>query len=155
MMRYFKKCEEFAVCSEVGESNLLFPETFDERRTLYQIVVKGEGRVGRIFDSEYTKLDEKENNFVDLKKYMGTDTIFQSYKPFHIYGFNKIGNYDWDGKLVTQSFEGDDKSWLICFYGEPIVNGVKMKTMDYAKLSDKDYEIVLNDALLGKFTKND
>ena len=84
MMRYFKKCEEFAVCSEVGESNLLFPETFDERRTLYQIVVKGEGRVGRIFDSEYTKLDEKENNFVDLKKYMGTDTIFQSYKPFHI-----------------------------------------------------------------------
>ena len=155
MMSYFKKCEEFAVCSEVGESNLLFPETFDERRTLYQIVVKGEGRVGRIFDSEYTKLDEKENNFVDLKKYMGTDTIFQSYKPFHIYGFNKIDNYDWDGKLVTQSFEGDDKSWLICFYGEPIVNGVKMKTMDYAKLSDKDYEIVLNDALLGKFTKND
>ena len=155
MMRYFKKCEEFAVCSEVGESNLLFPETFDERRTLFQIVVKGEGRVGRIFDSEYTKLDEKENNFVDLKKYMGTDTIFQSYKPFHIYGFNKIDNYDWDGKLVTQSFEGDDKSWLICFHGEPIVNGVKMKTMDYAKLSDKDYEIVLNDALPGKFTKND
>ena len=56
---------------------------------------------------------------------------------------------------MTQSFEGDDKSWLICFHGEPIVNGVKMKTMDYAKLSDKDYEIVLNDALLGKFTKND
>ena len=86
---------------------------------------------------------------------MGTDTIFQSYKPFLIYGFNKIDNYDWDGKLVTQSFEGDDKSWLICFDGEPIVNGVKMKTMDYAKLSDKDYKVVLNDALLGKFTKND
>ena len=50
-MRYFKKCEEFAICSEVGESNLLFPETFDERRTLYQIVVKGEGRVVSIFDS--------------------------------------------------------------------------------------------------------
>jgi len=154
-MRYFKKCEEFAICSEVGESKLLFPETFDERRTLYQIVVKGEGRVGRIFDSEYTKLDEKDNNFVDLKKYMGTDTIFQSYKPFHIYGFNKIDNYDWDGKLVTQSFKGDDKSWLICFYGEPIVNGVIMKTMDYAKLSDKEYEVILNDSLLGIFTKND
>ena len=50
MMRYFKKCEEFAICSEVGESNLLFPETHDERRTLYQIVVKGTGKVGRIFD---------------------------------------------------------------------------------------------------------
>ena len=30
MMRYFKKCEEFAICSEVGESNFLFPETSDE-----------------------------------------------------------------------------------------------------------------------------
>ena len=155
MMRYFKKCEEFAICSEVGESNFLFPETSDERRTLYQIVVKGEGKVRRIFDSEYTKLDEKDNNFVNLKKYMGTDTIFQSFKPFHIYGFNKIDNYDWDGKLVTQSFKGDDKSWLICFDGEPIVNGVTMKTMDYAKLSYKNYEVVLNDSLLGIFTKND
>ena len=155
MMRYFKKCEEFAICSEVGESNLLFPETSDERRTLYQIVVKGEGRVGKIFDNEYTKLDEKNDNFVNLKKYMGTNTIFQSYTPFHIYGFNKIDNYDWDGKLVTQSFKGDEKSWLICFHGEPIVNGVTMKTMDYAKLSYKNYEVVLNDSLLGIFTKND
>ena len=92
---------------------------------------------------------------VDLKKYMGTDTIFQSYKPFHIYGFNKIDNYDWDGKLVTESFKGDDKSWLICFKGEPTINGVTMKTMDYAKLCDKDYKVVLNDAILGIFTKND
>ena len=67
MMRYFKKCEEFAICSEVGESNFLFPETSDERRTLYQIVVKGTGRVGKIFDSEYTELDEQNNYFVDLK----------------------------------------------------------------------------------------
>ena len=142
MMRYFKKCEEFAICSEVGEPNLLFPETHDERRTLYQIVVKGTGKVGRIFDSEYTNLDEQNNYFVDLKKYMGTDTIFQSHTPFHIYGFNKIDNFDWDGKLVTESFKG-----------EPIINGVTMKTMDYAKLCDKEYEVVLNDALLGIFTK--
>ena len=78
---------------------------------------------------------------------MGTDTIFQSYTPFHIYGFNKIDNYDWDGKLVTESFKGDDKSWLICFKGEPTINGVTMKTMDYAKLCDKDYKVVLNDAI--------
>ena len=45
------------------------------------------------------------------------------------------------------------KSWLICFKGEPIINGVTMKIMDYAKLSDKDYEVILNDALLGIFTK--
>ena len=153
MMRYFKKCEEFAICSEVGESNLLFPETHDERRTLYQIVVKGTGKVGRIFDSEYTNLDEQNNYFVDLKKYMGTDTIFQSHTPFHIYGFNKIDNFDWDGKLVTESFKGDDKSWLICFKGNPTINGKELRVMDYAKLENKHYDVQLNDAIVGVFTK--
>ena len=79
MMRYFKKCEEFAICSEVGESNFLFPETSDERRTLYQIVVKGEGRVGRIFDSEYTELNEKNNNFVHLVLCTHYQIFFQLY----------------------------------------------------------------------------
>ena len=153
MMRYFKKCEEFAICSEVGESNFLFPETSDERRTLYQIVVKGEGRVGKIFDNEYTKLDEKNDNFVNLKKYMGTNTIFQSYTPFHIYGFNKIDNYDWDGKLVTESFKGDDKTWLICFKGNPIINGRELQIMDYAKLENKFYDVTLNNSIMGIFTK--
>ena len=153
MMRYFKKCEEFAICSEVGESNFLFPETSDERRTLYQIVVKGKGKVGRIFDSEYTKLDEKNDNFVNLKKYMGTNTIFQSYTPFHIYGFNKIDNYDWDGKLVTESFKGDDKSWLVCFDGRPVINDVELSRMDYAKLENKHYNLISNNSIVGVFTK--
>ena len=91
MMRYFKKCEEFAICSEVGEPNLLFPETSDERRTLYQIVVKGTGKVGRLFDSEYTELDEQNNYFVDLKKYMGTDTIFKSWQSTTLASYSSIG----------------------------------------------------------------
>ena len=44
-------------------------------------------------------------------------------------------------------------SWLICFKGEPVVNGVTMKTMDYAKLSDKEYNVTLNGGLVGIFTK--
>ena len=85
---------------------------------------------------------------------MGSHTMFQSYTPFHIYGFNTLNIHDdWDGRLVKNSFKGDNKSWLICFKGKPIINGVTMKTNDYAKLSEKDYEVILNDALLGIFTK--
>ena len=95
------------------------------------------------------------DNFVDLKQYKGYHTIFQSYKSFHIYGFNSLKSSDnWDGKLVTNSFKGDNKSWIICFKGEPIVNGVTMKTMDYAKLSDKNYDVVLNNGIIGVFTKH-
>ena len=39
------------------------------------------------------------------------------------------------------------------FKGEPVVNGITMKTMDYAKLSEKDYNVVLNDGIIGMFTK--
>ena len=51
--QYIKKCGEFSVCSEVGEANVLFTEHADDRTTLYQIIVKGSGRVAKTFSSEY------------------------------------------------------------------------------------------------------
>ena len=154
MMRYIKKCEEFSICSEVGESNLIFTEYSEDRSTLYQIVVKGSGKIAKVFDDKFTKLDEVTDNFVNLKKYKGSHTIFQSNTPFHIYGFNSLKLSDkWEGKLVTDSFKGDKKSWLICFKGKPVINGVTMKIMDYAKLCDKDYNVSLNNGIVGIFTK--
>ena len=154
---YIKQCEEFSICSQVGDSaGLVFVEPAVDRMTMYQIAVKGSGRLSSIFNSEFEVGDANGINFSSMKHYMGQTTIFESYEPFHIYGFNTLNkNQDWDGKLINESFEGDDKSWLICFDGEPIINGVTMKTMDYAKLCDKDYKVVLNDAILGIFTKND
>ena len=154
MMRYSKKCEEFYLCSEVGEADVLFAETSNNRSTLYQIVIEGSGKVAKIFDSKFTVLDDKDNNFVDLREYMGHHTLFQSHTSFHIYGFNTLSSNDnWEGKSITDSFKGDEKSWLVCFKGEPVVNGVTMKTMEYAKLSGKDYSVVLNDGIIGMFTK--
>lgn len=154
MMRYIKKCEEFYLCSEVGESDLIYTEKSEERNTLYQIIIKGSGKIGKIFDDKFTLLDEKTNNFVDLKQYFGHHTLFHAAADFHVYGFNRLdSNDDWDGKLVTDSFKGDEKSWLICFKGEPVINGVTMKTMDYAKLSDKEYDVTLNGGVVGIFTK--
>ena len=71
-----------------------------------------------------------------------------------MYGFNPINPREfWEAKLVKESFEGDDKSWLICFKGEPIINDVSVKPMDYAKLENKHYNVHLNDAIIGVFTK--
>ena len=54
---------------------------------------------------------------------------------------------------MKESFDGDNKSWLICFSGKPIINGVVVKPLDYAKLDNKHYEVTLNDAIVGVFTK--
>ena len=127
MISYHKKCDEFSVCCEVGNKGVIFLEKAEERKTLYQIIVRGTGRMAKIFDSEYLIYDSLNNNFLDLKKYMGYHTIFESTESFLIYGFNTLDpQQDWNGKLILDSFDGDDKSYLICFYGNPVINGVKL-----------------------------
>ena len=152
--RYRKKCEEFAICCEMGDANVIFLEPSNQRTTLYQIIIKGSGRVSKLFDTNHVDLDDKTNSFVDLKKFKGYNTIFQSYTPTYIYGFNTLDlDQDWDGKLITDSFVGDDRSWLVCFDGRPIINGTQIEPRDYAKLENKNYDIELNNAIVGVFTK--
>lgn len=152
--RFFKKCEDFSICSEIGDADCIVAEHTNERRTLYQIIVYGSGKVARPFESKFKVLDSLNNNFVNLKEYLHDHTIFHSTESFHMYGFNTLSkDIDWDGKLVTESFIGDNMSWLVCFDGNPVVNGKVLHKLDYAKLSEKDYNIVLNDGILGMFTK--
>ena len=152
--QYIKKCGEFSVCSELGEANVIFSEHADERTTLYQIIVRGSGRVAIPFSSEYKSADTNEHRFIDMKDYIGHHTIFESYEPFLIYGFNTLDvKDDWDGKLINESFEGNDRSYLICFDGRPIINGIQMQRMDYAKLENKCYNVDIKDGMVGVFTK--
>ena len=154
---YLKKCEEFSICSQVGDSaGLVFVEPAVDRMTMYQIAVKGSGRLSSIFNSEFEVGDANGINFSSMKHYMGQTTIFESYEPFHIYGFNTLNkNQDWDGKLIRKSFDGDDKSWLVCFDGRPVINGVELARMDYAKLEKKYYDVDIKNGLVGVFTKID
>ena len=131
--QYLKKCEDFSICSERGDGGLLFTEYAKERSTFG---------------------DYKEDNFINLKKYMGHDTIFKSYEPFHIFGFNTLDpNQDWDGRLISESFTGNDKSRLVCFDGNPIINGKELQPLDYAILQNKWYNVEINDSIVGVFTK--
>ena len=154
---YIKKCEEFSICSQVGDSaGLVFVEPAVDRMTMYQIAVKGSGRLSSIFNSEFEVGDANGINFSSMKHYMGQTTIFESYEPFHIYGFNTLNkNQDWDGKLINESFDGDDKSWLVGFNGRPVINGLELARMDYAKLENKHYDVDIKDGLVGVFTKLD
>ena len=154
---YLKKCEEFSICSQVGDSaGLVYVEPAVDRMTMYQIAVKGSGRLSSIFNSEFEVGGANGINFSSMKHYMGQTTIFESYEPFHIYGFNTLSkNQDWDGKLINKSFDGNDKSWLVCFDGRPVINGLELVRMDYAKLEKKHYDVNIKDGLVGVFTKLD
>ena len=152
--RSFKMCEEFYICCTQGGEGVVHVEKHEDNKTLYAIQAKGSGRCATIFSSDYIEGDEKQNNFGCMKQFIGKHVIFESYEPFIQYGFNTLSyDQDWDGKLVKESFDGDDRSWLICFKGNPIINGKELRVMDYAKLENKHYDVTLNDALVGVFTK--
>ena len=139
----FKKCEEFALCAEVSDGNVVHVEDVSERYTLYQVIVKGSGRMGKIFDSDYVVGDVNGVYFADVKQFLGHHTVFESFEPAQMYGFNTLDlEQDWDGKLIEASFQGDDKSWLVCFDGRPVINDVELSRMDYAKLENKHYNLI-------------
>ena len=152
--RSFKKCEEFRICCAYGDKGVVFVDEHEKNKTLYSIQVKGSGRCASIFSSDYIEGDEKQNNFGCMKQFIGKHIIFESYEPFKQYGFNTLSyDQDWDGKLVKSSFQGNNNSWLVCFKGNPTINGVSLREMDYAKLENKHYDVTLNDAIVGVFTK--
>ncbi len=152
--KFIRKCEEFILCGGYGDADGIFTDGFPDNKAIYHIIVKGSVKMGRPFESEFVSLDADSNNFADVRDYLYSQRVYTSSSPYLMYGFNPINVREfWEAKLVKESFEGDDKSWLICFTGKPVINGVSVKPMDYAKLDNKSYDIILNDAVVGVFTK--
>ena len=64
---YLKRCEEFSICSQVGDrAGLVFVEPAVDRMTQYQIAVKGGGRLSTIFNSDFEVGNANGVNFASL-----------------------------------------------------------------------------------------
>ena len=64
--RFFKKCDEFSICAATADEGDCY---VDENSTIFQIVVKGTGRLGLPFTDECIPLNSKDILF-DIKKYI-------------------------------------------------------------------------------------
>ena len=45
--RFFKKCEEFSICGVMGEAADIDMDGAMDNNTIYHIVIKGKGRLGK------------------------------------------------------------------------------------------------------------
>ena len=155
-MKYFKRCEEFYICGSKDRKRKVFAESGEKSLTLFQIIVKGKGRLITTFDT--TVIDGSKGDIVNCKSMLGKDRVLVSDKDseeyYEVYGFNPLDlSQDWDAKKITSSFKGDSNSWIICFDGSATINGKVVEKFDYAKLEENEYEVEVGDALLGVFTK--
>lgn len=155
-MKYFKKCEEFYICGSKNKKKEIFAESGDKSLTLFQIIVKGKGRLITTFDS--MSVNGTAGDIVDCRSFKGKDRVLLSDKDgedyYEVYGFNSLDLLqNWDARKITSSFVGDCQSWIICFDGSATINGKVIEKFDYAKLEQKNYEVEVGDSLLGVFTK--
>ena len=152
--RLIKKCEEFYICAEYGDKDALWVE-YTGRLTMYQYIISGSTSFNLVDgDKLIQEIYTRENELVDVKKYLNERLLVVAEENLFMVGFNSLDrNVDWDGKLVKDNFTGNDKSWLVCFDGYPVVNGQELKRWDYAKLDNKEYDVNINDGVIGVFTK--
>ena len=154
--KYYKKCSDFIVCGYEAEKGSIGNEYGENRTTLYQIVVKGSGKIAKLFDSNVKNLSVSSDCLVDVKDLLGNDVVFQFSEDTEVFGFNTLDvKQDWNAQLITDTFTAsNDNSWLICFEGKSSVNGKDFEKYDYSKVTKgTEYKVTLNNSILVLFTK--
>ena len=151
-----KKCSDFMICSYEAEKGAIGNEYGGYRTTLYQIIVKGSGKLAKLFDSNVKDLSVSSGRLVDVKDLLGKDVVFQFSEDTEVFGFNTLDvKQDWNAQLITDTFTASsDNSWLICFDGKSSVYSKDFEKYDYSKVTKgTEYKVTLNNSILVLFTK--
>ena len=150
---YLKKLEKFSVCALKAEKGWIGIEPEPDSFGMYHYVYYGTSKIGIPFKGElFTVCD---NQFFSMKEHLHSPVMMETLEDFHMIGFNTLDkNEDWEGRMVTENILRVEKeSQLICFDGNPIINGKELARFDYSEIyPNKDYEIT-KEGVLGLFTK--
>ena len=158
-----RHCEHFSLCVNIGKKGHVIAEDPRERFTIYQYNIYGGGKAGVMFEEGY--IESQVGVLMDLRPHIHKKVIFEATEDFFTIGFNTLDkNQNWEGRLVNKNEtkldlnyirELEKETFLICFDGKPLVNNKQMKRYDYAAINlSKDYDIKLNNGVLGLFFKN-
>jgi len=154
--KYYKKCGDFIICGYEAEKGSIGHEYGGYRTTLYQIIVKGSGKIAKLFDSNVKDLSVSSGRLVDLKDLLEKDVVFQFTEDTEVFGFNTLDvKQDWNAELITDTFTASsDDSWIVCFDGKSTINDKDFEKYDYSKVTKgTEYKITLNNSILVLFTK--
>lgn len=156
--RFFRNCDEFSLCVNIGESGYVISEHPNERYTIFYYGVYGSGKFGRIFDPNPITLDANKKEIADVQDYVNDRVSFASDSDFFLIGFNTLDkDVKWAYKIITSNDDdfvfGSKKTFIVCLDGNPIVNNKKLKRYDYSQIySNKEYNLNMNDnGVLGIF----
>ena len=161
--RFYRKCDEFALCVNIGKKDYVTIENPKDRFTIFQYNIYGGRRAGEMFKDGY--IESKVGELMDVSEHVNKYVIFHATEDFFTIGFNTNDkNQGWEGRLLTESQLDlsklvtpeitNKRYFILCLNGKPIVNGKKLKRYDYSEVyQTKVYDIKYNDGVIGLFTK--
>ncbi len=150
---YYKELEKFSVCGVKADKGWIGLEPEWTSFGVYFYVYYGSSKIGIPFKGELFTV--RANQFFSMKEHLHSPVMLETIEDFYMIGFNTLDkNQDWEGRLVTENILRVEKeSELICFDGNPIINGKELTRFDYSEIyPNKDYEIT-TEGVLGLFTK--
>jgi hypothetical protein len=158
--RFLKKYDDFIICVNIGDAGYVGAEDPSRIYTLYLYAIKGKGKVGELFNPNYTNLDESEGKLIDVSEYLNKPGVMQAETDFYYIGFNTLDkNVKWDGRLITNDesplIVDKPNSYFVCLNGEVTINEKEFKRFDYASvIVGNEYNIdVGENSALGLFSK--
>lgn len=156
--RFFRKCEDFSLCVNIGENEYVLAEHPNERFTIFYYGVKGRGKFGKPFESDHLMIES--NVITDVQDYVNGEVLFQALEDFFLVGFNTLDkNVKWEAELLTKENKTvtskPGRSFLLCLDGDVMVNDKKFKRYDYAEIFPEiEYSLNIKDnGALGLFSK--
>ena len=158
--RFYKNCEDFGLCVNIGEKGFVLAEHPNERFTIFYYGIYGSGKFGRIFESDYLLISSKEKKIFDVSEYVDSKVIFEAEEDFYLIGFNTYDkNIKWEAKIIDSNNKilstTKDKSFVVCMYGNVLINDKIIKKYDYAQIFiGKEYNLnIPPDSVLILFTQ--
>ena len=83
--RYFRNCNDFGICVNIGKKGYVLAEDPIERTTIFQYGIYGVGKFARIFDPNYITFEG--GKFYDVREYEKDNVVFEAQDDFFLIGF--------------------------------------------------------------------
>ena len=80
--RFYRRCDEFAICVNIGKEGYVTAESPEDRNTIFQYIVYGRGKAGIMFTEDYIEFKERE--LVDIRKYVHEYVMSYASEDFFI-----------------------------------------------------------------------
>lgn len=153
------RARKFFLCVHQTSSDSIGFEKVEDRFTQFTYLCYGHGKFHFFFDDDIVTVDgQTPRKLYDLRKYVNCNVVIQTKMNSRIISFNPWRkNQEWVGRLLDKNEKiiKTDKEYacIVCFEGNPIINGKEFKELDFADIvKNNQYTVEMeDDANIGFF----